>query len=105
MLEMIETHFVEILFTFFTAVFSFIGLALKKMYFTYMDNITKKDVVKETVAYVEQTCRSKDLSCSEKFDRAKVKAKEWLKEKKISISDTELEVLIESAVNASKKKE
>lgn len=103
MLKMIEAHFVEILVTFLTAVFSFIGLTLKKMYFTYVENITKKDVVKETVAYIEQTCKNKGLSCPEKFDKAKAKAKEWLVEKKIPISDTELEVLIESAVHTSKK--
>ena len=50
-----------------------------------------------TVKYVEQTC--KNASCDEKKSKALEKALEWMQEKKINVSDTELEILIESAVN------
>ena len=56
-----------------------------------------QEIIEKTVKYVEQT--SKDLSCKEKKNKALKKSLEWMKEKKINISDTELEILIESAVN------
>lgn len=66
---------------------------------TYKNYITlkqKKDIVEATVKYVEQT--STNLNSREKFSKAKEKAIIWFKEKGIKISDTELEVLIESCV-------
>lgn len=67
---------------------------------TYKNYITlkqKKDIVEATVKYVEQT--STNLNSREKFSKAKEKSIIWVKEKGIKISDTELEVLIESCVH------
>ena len=74
-----------------------IGIRIKNIYQQYICDNTKKEIIEKTVKYVEQI--GKDLSCSEKKSRALEKSLEWLKEKKISVSDTELEILIESAVN------
>lgn len=66
-------------------------------YKNYINLKQKKDIIEATVKYVEQT--STNLTSREKFSKAKEKVNSWLKEKNIKISDTELEVLIESFVH------
>ena len=87
----------EIIMGIITAVVSFVGLKIKEAYTKYVDTKTKKEIVKSTVQYVEQIY--KDAHGEEKLEKAKEKALEWLNERKIKISNTELEVLIESTVN------
>jgi len=43
------------------------------------------------------------ISNEDKLSKAKEKALEWLNSKGLKISDTELDILIESAVNGLKK--
>lgn len=102
-LSALSDNFIQILVTVITAVLSYIGLQIKKNYQEYMQYRSKKEIVEKTVAYVEQT--SKDLSCELKKQKATEKALEWIKEKKLSISDTELDILIESAVNNLQKRD
>ena len=98
--ELIQNYLLEILATVITAVASFIGLRIKDAYTKYINTQTKKEIVKDTVQYVEQVY--KDLKGQEKLEKAEEKALEWLNEKGIRISETELEILIESAVNGLK---
>lgn len=88
----------QILATILTAVASFVGMAIKCAYTKYIDTKTKKEIVGATVSYVEQVCKVLGISGTEKFEKAKQKALEWFHEKGIKISDTELEIMIESAV-------
>ena len=74
-----------------------IGYEIKKLYNKYIDNQTKKDIVNSTVEYVEQVF--KDIHGEEKLEKALDRAYQLLKEAGISISHTELETLIEAAVN------
>lgn len=74
-----------------------IGYQVKKLYTQYVDTQTKKDVVATTVQYVEQIC--KDLHGQEKLDMALERASKLLAEQGINVSTTELETLIEAAVN------
>ena len=74
-----------------------IGYQIKKLYSKYIDTQTKKDVVATTVQYVEQIC--KDLHGQEKLDMAIERASALLAEQGINVSATELETLIEAAVN------
>lgn len=60
-------------------------------------NSTKKDIATTTVRYIEQIY--KDLHGEEKFNEAKKKMVELLNDKGIKISETELTMLIEEAVN------
>lgn len=99
-MELIQSNFMQILATIMTAVASWLGMTIKKAYTKYIDTKTKKEIVSATVSYVEQVCKTLDISGSEKFEKAKQKALEWLGEKGIKISDTELEIMIESAVNS-----
>lgn len=85
----------SILGTFLTAIGGYIG----NLYRKYVNDKTKKQIVKDTVNYVEQITKSISISSENKLQKAKDKAIEWLNSKGIKISDTELEILIESAVN------
>ncbi len=99
-MEFIQNYLFEILATIITALGSFIGVSIKNTYTKYINTKTKKEIVKDTVNYVEQVF--KDIHGEEKLEMAKRKSIEWLNEKGIKISETELEILIESAVNALK---
>ena len=99
-MEFIQNYLFEILATIITALASFIGVSIKNAYTKYVNTKTKKEIVKDTVNYVEQVF--KDIHGKEKLEKAKERALEWLNEKGIKISETELEILIESAVNGLK---
>lgn len=99
-MEILQNYIFEILVAIITAMMSFIGLRIKNAYTKYIDTQTKKDVVKDTVKYIEQVY--KDIHGKEKLEMAKRKALDWLNEKGIKISEVELEILIESAVNGLK---
>lgn len=101
----IQSNIFEIINTILIGVITFLGTKLKQTYDKYINDKTKKEVVKATVEYVEQICSTLEVKKTslEKFNQAKEKSIEWLNEKGISISETELEILIESAVNSFNK--
>lgn len=103
-IELLQDNIIEILATIITAVASYIGIQVKNVYTKYVDTKTKKEVVNATVKYVEQICNSLEVKpkAEEKFIKAKEKATEWLNSKGITIGDTEIEILIESAVKGLK---
>lgn len=100
----IQNNILEIINLILVGIFTYLGTRIKKLYEKYVNDKTKKEVVKATVEYVEQICSTLDVkkTSQEKFNQAKEKSIEWLNEKGIDISETELEILIESAVNALK---
>ena len=103
MMELIQDNLMQILATIITAVASFIGMSIKKAYTKYVDTKTKKEIVDSTVKYIEQIYKGVMISNEDKLSKAKEKALEWLNSKGLKISDTELDILIESAVNGLKK--
>lgn len=103
MMELIQDNLIQILATVITAVASFIGMSIKKAYTKYVDTKTKKEIVDSTVKYIEQIYKGVMISNDDKLSKAKEKALEWLNSKGLKISDTELDILIESAVNGLKK--
>lgn len=102
-MELIQDNLIQILATIITAVASFIGMSIKKAYTKYVDTKTKKEIVDSTVKYIEQIYKGVMISNEDKLSNAKEKALEWLNSKGLKISDTELDILIESAVNGLKK--
>ncbi len=96
-ISLISDNLIQIVSTIITGVIGYLGIRIKNLYQSLVQDRIKKDIIEKTVEYVEQT--SKNLTCEEKKKKALEKSLEWLNEKKISISDTELEILIESAVN------
>lgn len=98
MKEFISTYLLPFLATIITGVISYVGVQLKKAYTKYTNTKTINEIIEATVLYVEQVSKNKGATSSEKFDEAKEKAKEWLDNNDLKVSDTELEILIESAV-------
>lgn len=86
---------ISLLGTILTAIGGYIGNIYKK----YINDKQKRQIVEDTVKYVEQITKDISISSENKFKKCKTKAIEWLNSKNIKFSDTELEVLIESAVN------
>ena len=87
---------IPILATFLTGVFTYLGNKLKNTYETKLKNETAKIIVDDTVKYVQQVY--KDLNGPEKLQKAIEKAQTILAEKGITLSDVEINMLIESSV-------
>lgn len=85
-----------ILATFLTGVFTYLGNKIKNAYETKLKNETAKTIVDDTVRYVQQVY--KDLEGAEKLQKAIEKAQEVLAEKGITLTDVEINMLIESSV-------
>ena len=94
--EAIQPQVIEIVTTLLLAFISYVGVKVKSLYESKVKNEQIKDIIEKIVMYVEQ--KGKELTSSEKYDVALSKASEWLCEKHIKMSETELEILIESAV-------
>lgn len=83
-----------------TAIGSYVGLKVKTFIKEKADTDAKKKVVETTCKYVEQIY--KDLDGAAKLEKAKDNILEQLNEKGITISELELDVLIEATVNGFK---
>ena len=94
--EWINLYGADLLNTVLVALFGFFGLVAKNLYKQYADNQTKKDVVRTVVQGVEQLYHA--LSGPEKLEKALEAASEMLLEKGITITEFELNMLIEAAV-------
>lgn len=95
--EFISEYGTTVLYAVITALAGYIGIVLKRLYTKLVNDKTKQSVAKTVVLAVEQIY--KDLHGDEKLDKALKAASEMLAEKGISITDLELRMLIESAVD------
>ena len=84
------------LITLVSAVFAFIGAQLKKKYQEKIDTEEKRHAVETCVNAAEMVY--KDLKGDEKLAKVKENIVEWLNLKGISISEIELDMMIEAAV-------
>lgn len=82
--------------TLVSAVFAFIGAQLKKKYQEKIDTEEKRRAVETCVNAAEMVY--KDLKGAEKLAKVKENIVEWLNLKGISISEIELDMMIEAAV-------
>ena len=85
-----------VLATFLTGLFTYIGTRLKKVYEEKVNTETAKAVVEDAVRFVEQVYT--DLHGQEKLEKTTAQVVEVLQSKGISISEAEINMLIESAV-------
>ena len=99
--EFIATYGVTILYTVLTTVASFIGLKIKTLYEEHVNTEQKEKVVKTVVNAVEQLY--KDLDGAAKLEKAKEHIVALLSEKGLTITELEMEMLIESVCNSLKK--
>ena len=94
--EFIANYGGELLLTAFTAIFAFLGTALKKVVEEFVKDKEKREIVKDTVKSVEQMY--KKLKGTDKLNKAMENASAMLSEKGIVITELELMTLIEAAV-------
>lgn len=95
-LEFLKQYGFEIVFTIFSAVLAFIGTRIRSIYEDHVKSKEKRQVVKDCVLMVEQIYT--DIHGKEKFEKAKESIISILNEKGIPITDLEMDVLIEAAV-------
>lgn len=100
--EFINTYGVTILYAVLTAVFGWIGIQLKALAEKYINTKEKQAVCKTVVAAVNQIYY--DLDGPEKLQKAIESASEMLAAKGITVTELELRMLLEAAVNAAKRK-
>jgi hypothetical protein len=94
--EFIDTYGMELLMAVVTTIAGYLGVVIKNLYTKYINDQTKKDVVKTVVQGIEQIC--KDVHGEEKLNAALENASEMLELKGITVSKFELVMLIEAAV-------
>ncbi len=78
---------------------TYVTSLIKKNITKITDNQIIQDIILNTVKYVEQITKDLTIENTQKFNLAKEKVIELLKEKNLTINNKELTVLIESAVN------
>lgn len=101
MWEFLQPYLLEIIAGILTAVATYIGARIKKIYEEKVNTETKEKVVTIAVNAVEQIY--KELKGEEKLDKCLEAATEMLTEKGIVASELELRMLIESVVNGFNK--
>ena len=99
--ELFGTYLIPAVVTVVGAIASWVGVQLKKLYTEKVNTKEKQEVVQSTVTYIQQVYW--DLKGEEKLEKAVETASDWLTSKGINVSDSELRVLIESAVYNMKK--
>ena len=96
-LEFINTYGTTILYALLTAIAGFIGVALKNVYTKYVNDKTKQAVCRTVVKAVEQLYR--ELDGPAKLAEAQRAIVEMLAEKGITITELEMNMLIEATVS------
>lgn len=96
LIDFTKEYGLEIIHSVVMGVFSYIVIDIKKVYKKHIQEKTKKDVVKMVCRYVNEVYQSS--SVSDKLELALTNTKEILKEKKITISDLELKVLLHNSI-------
>lgn len=96
LLDQIIDMALPILATFLTGFFTYIGAKLKSVYEQKVTTETAKTVVDNVVKFVQQTCQ--DLDGKAKLQKAISEASAILTSKGINLTETEINMLIESAV-------
>lgn len=94
--EFINNYGTEILYAIFIAIAGYLGNVVKNLYQKYVNDSTKKAVVKTCVQAVEQLYQ--DLHGADKYDKVVESVTDMLNEKGITITDIEMKMLIEAAV-------
>ena len=101
LLNTLQPYLLEIIVAALTGIATFIGTKVKKIYEEKVNTETKEKVVNTVVNAVEQLY--KDLKGEEKLNKCIENATAMLNEKGIAVTDLELRMLIESAVNGFNK--
>ena len=82
------------------AILSYVSLEAKRIYKKYINDKTKKEVIKMVCSAINQLYPN--LNNEEKLNKTIINSKEILKEKGITINDLELRMYRESTINCFK---
>lgn len=96
--EIATTYLIPAVITLVGAFITWGVAQIKRIFEEKVKDETVRKIVKDVVEYVERTLKTSDNQ--EKFDTALSQASDWLDAKGLKISDTELKLLIEGAVNS-----
>lgn len=96
-MEIVRSYLIPAIVTLLAAFFGYIGTQIKKIYKEFVNTETKEKVVKTVVKAVEQIY--KDLNGPERYDKAKENIVLMLNEKGLSITEIEMNMLIEACVS------
>lgn len=99
--EFITNYGTQILYAIITGIAGYVGLAIKNICKTYVNDKTKQKVARTVVRAVKQMYS--DMNGEEKLDMAISNISEMLVEKGISITELEIRMLIEAAVEELKE--
>lgn len=97
MWELIQSNILEIIITIITGLATYVATRIKGKYEEYVNTETKQKIVKTVVNAVEQLY--KDLDGSKKLEKAKENIIALLNEKGITITELEMDMMIEEVVN------
>lgn len=101
LMTQLQPLIVSVCVTILTAVGTYVGTKIKQVYTEKVNTETKEKIVQNTCRYVNQLYN--DLDGPAKFEAAQKEIVEQLNEKGIKITDLELKVMIEAAVNGLKE--
>lgn len=96
-MNIISGYINQIILILFLAFAAFLGAQAKKLYQQFVTTEVKQAICRTAVRFVEQVY--KDLHGREKLEQAMKRASALLSGYGIKITDTELEALLEAAVN------
>ena len=99
--QFIDAYGMELLYAVVIAIAGYVGTAIKNIYKKHVDDKTKESVVRTVVKAVKQLYS--DLNGEEKLQKAIENISEMLAEKQIIVSELEIRMLIEAAVEEMKE--
>ena len=97
MLDAIQSNVLEILVTLFTVIITYVATKLKKKFEEQINTDAKQKIVKMVVNATEQLY--KNLDGEQKLIKAKENIIALIKEKGLSITELEMDMMIEEVVN------
>ena len=100
--EFISLYGMDLIHTALLALFGFLGIVFKNIFKKFADDKTKRDIAKTVVEAVEQMY--KDLTGSERYEKAMESMSEMLTQKGIAATELEIKLLLEAAVKEMKDK-
>lgn len=95
--DIFVTYALPVIVAALTAIAGYIGTQIKRLYEKYVNDKVKQDVVRTCVKAAEQLYH--DMGGSVKLEKAKDGVLQMLSEKGITISELELNLMIESVVS------
>lgn len=99
-IDFLNTYGTSIIHSVSIAIISYVSIEIKKIYKNYIEDKTKKEVIKMVCSTIDQIYPN--LNNKNKLDRIITNSKQILKEKGILINDLELRIYIENYLKSDK---